>query len=761
MSKYYDYVIVGAGFAGAVIAERLSSEAGKTCLVVERRDHVGGNAFDYYNSDGVLLHAYGPHYFRTNSERIKNYLSQFTDWHPVDYRVLSWTEGRYWQFPINLNTFEQLLGRPSNSDEMEMTLAKWRVEIKDPKNSEEAIISQVGPVIFEKFFKHYTRKQWGREAKDLDPSVCRRIPIRTNRDDRYFSDSFQALPKKGYTEMFKRMLKGPKIKVQLGTDYREVLPQVTCGHLIYTGPIDAYYDFCYGPLPYRSLRFVPETIQQEYFQPVMQVNYPNDHEFTRIVEIKHATGQQLPVTTIVREFPEDHKPGREPYYPVPAPDAQAIYDRYAKRAKMETKVSFVGRLATYRYYNMDQVVGMALTEYERVEGYRAGARIATTPEKSLVEEVGAVVSPVSSSPCRDGDRPHDGPVIPTNGEFLDQLVRMLNWQSLESALDGVASEANSGFSPPVLLKTAILQYCYRLSDGQCCGTLADRVSWRRFVGLSFQDTVPDESSLKNFKSRLMEKGRHILLLHLCEEQLKQKGLELRRGGVAEPDLARSKPSPLVGKGEAQSGALSPVSGRLKRAGKRSQLYFFAPYSMNGNLGWAYNSYMKLVPRDDDWVCFVDRDVMFMTPDYGSQIAEIVAQHPDTGLLTALTNRIGNRSQLHGGEISDDPNIVNHRDIAADLQRRCRYEVQRIEAPVSGFLMVVRKRVWKAVKFSENLKLLHADWDFSRRLVAKGYSIGLMKGVYVFHYYRLKEGAADISHLVKETGLRLSGRNFAF
>jgi UDP-galactopyranose mutase len=376
MTAYFDYLIVGAGFAGTVLAERLSSKTGKTCLIVDRRNHIGGNAFDYYNSDGVLVHAYGPHYFRTNSDRIRDYLSQFTEWRPVDYRVLSWTDGRYWQFPINLNTFEQLIGRPSSSEEMEATLAQWRVSIKEPKNSEEAIVSQVGTLLFEKFFKNYTRKQWGREAKDLDPSVCGRLPIRTNRDDRYFSDKFQALPSNGYTRLFERMLQGPKIKILLRTDYREVLPHVRYGHLVYTGPIDAYYDCCFGALPYRSLRFVPETIEKEYFQPAMQVNYPNDHEFTRIVEIKHATGQLVPVTTIVREYPHDSGAGREPYYPVPAPDPQALYRRYAERARTEKNVSFIGRLATYRYYNMDQVVGMALNEFEKLEQQRPARELA-------------------------------------------------------------------------------------------------------------------------------------------------------------------------------------------------------------------------------------------------------------------------------------------------------------------------------------------------------------------------------------------------
>jgi len=363
---YFDYLIAGAGFSGAVMAERLSSQLNKTCLIVERRNHIGGNAFDCYNTDGVLIHAYGPHYFHTNSEKIRNYLSQFTEWHPVDYEVLSWTDGRYWQFPINLNTFEQLIDRPATSEEMKMTLAQWRVPIASPRNSEEAILSQVGPLLFEKFFKNYTRKQWGREARDLDAEVCRRIPIRTNRDHRYFSDSFQALPRHGYTRLFERMLQNPKIKILLRTDYREVMPHIRYGHLIYTGPIDSYYNHCFGVLPYRSLRFEPETFPKEYFQPVMQVNYPNDHEFTRIVEIKHATGQRLPVTTIVREYPEEGGPGKEPYYPVPAPEAQSIYQRYAERVRAEKRVSFIGRLACYRYYNMDQVIGMALNEFEKI-----------------------------------------------------------------------------------------------------------------------------------------------------------------------------------------------------------------------------------------------------------------------------------------------------------------------------------------------------------------------------------------------------------
>jgi UDP-galactopyranose mutase len=367
MPQHFDFLIVGAGFAGTVLAERLASQLDKTCLIVERRSHIGGNAYDHYDKAGVLVHDYGPHYFRTNSQRIVEYLGQFTEWREVEYKILSWTHGRYWQFPINLNTFEQLIGRGSTSEEMAAQLTEWRVKIDNPKNSEDVIVSQVGWKLYEMFFKNYTRKQWHRDAKDLDSSVCGRIPIRTNRDDRYLSENFQALPRDGYTAMFEKMLSQPKIEVRLGTDYREARGKVRYDHLIYTGPIDEYFDHCFGHLPYRSIRFEPETLSQEFFQPAMQVNYPNDHDFTRIVEIKHATGQKLPSTTIVREYPQDFGPGREPYYPIPAPDAKALYEKYAERAVVEKKVSFVGRLATYRYYNMDQVVGMALAEFEQLK----------------------------------------------------------------------------------------------------------------------------------------------------------------------------------------------------------------------------------------------------------------------------------------------------------------------------------------------------------------------------------------------------------
>ncbi|PZR76951.1 MAG: UDP-galactopyranose mutase [Chthoniobacterales bacterium] len=376
----YDYLIVGAGFSGLVMAERLSSQLGQRCLIVEKRAHIGGNSHDEYDAAGVLIHSYGPHYFRSNSSKVVEYLSQFTEWRQVPYRILSFTEGKYWSFPINLQTFEQLLARPSTTEEMEQTLRKWRVPISNPSNSEEVIVSQVGRELYEKFFRNYTRKQWGRPATELDASVCGRIPIRTNRDDRYLSEKFQALPAAGYHRLFQKLLAAtPNVSVMLRTNYREVLSQVEFKHMIFTGPVDEFFDYRLGRLPYRSLSFQPESFSPEalkdresiagkkgFWQPAMQVNYPNDFDFTRIVEIKHATGQETENTTIVREYPRPGGPDAEPYYPIPAPESAALYQRYRELAEAEKKVSFIGRLATYRYCNMDQAVAMALAEFERL-----------------------------------------------------------------------------------------------------------------------------------------------------------------------------------------------------------------------------------------------------------------------------------------------------------------------------------------------------------------------------------------------------------
>lgn len=383
----FDYLIVGAGFSGLVLAERLSTQLGKTCLVVDRRAHIGGNCHDHYDENGVLIHTYGPHYFRTNSERVRQYLSRFTEWTPVGYKILSWTGGRYWNFPVNLNTFEQLIGRPSSEEEFVRYLEEKKERIEVPRNSEDVIVSQVGRELFEKFFRGYTRKQWNKEARELDASVCGRIPIRTNRDDRYLREDFQALPKAGYTAMFQRMIAASdRIKVLLKTDFRELRGHVSYSKLVYTGPIDEFYDYEHGDLEYRSLRFEPQSFgpgelrerlpvagKPGFWQPALQVNYPNEEAFTRIVEMKHATGQTCDCSTIVREYPEAYSRGREAYYPMPTPEAQKRYKLYEGRAALEKDVVFAGRLATYRYYNMDQIVGMALAEFDKLRAVASKA----------------------------------------------------------------------------------------------------------------------------------------------------------------------------------------------------------------------------------------------------------------------------------------------------------------------------------------------------------------------------------------------------
>lgn len=389
MADRCDVLIVGAGFAGLVLAERLSSRLGLRCVIVERRDHFGGNAHDRFDDHGVLVHPYGPHYFRTNSDRVREYLSAFTDWHPVRYKVQSFSGGRYWSFPVNLRTYEQLVGRPATEDEFKAYLEEKRVPIENPRNSEDVVVSQVGRELYEMFFLGYTLKQWKKHPRELDASVCGRIPIRTTRDDDYLRESFQALPRDGYHRLFENLIAAADgVTIHLGTDFFQVKDRFRYDHLVYTGPIDRYFDYGLGRLPYRSLTFEHESFTSPrladrleiagkpgYWQPGMQVNYPNDHEFTRIVELKHATGQDTPNTTIIREYPAEMEDGREPYYPVPSPESKAIYERYAKAADALDDVSFVGRLARYRYYNMDQVVAMALKEFERLEARIAAPEV--------------------------------------------------------------------------------------------------------------------------------------------------------------------------------------------------------------------------------------------------------------------------------------------------------------------------------------------------------------------------------------------------
>jgi len=362
----FDYLIVGAGFAGSVLAERLARGAGKKVLLIDRRNHVGGNAYDHYNEDGLLVHKYGPHIFHTNSERVFDYLSQFTAWRPYEHRVLASVDGQLLPIPINRTTVNRLYGLNLQTEaECEAFFASRAEPVERCRTSEDVVVSKVGRELYEKFFRGYTRKQWGMDPSELDAQVTARVPTRTNTDDRYFTDSFQAMPRHGYTRMFERMLAHPNIKIMVSCDYREVRQMIPYRELIFTGPIDEYFDFRFGKLPYRSLEFRHETRSEERVLPVAVVNYPNEHAYTRVTEFKQLTGQEHPKTALVYEYPRAEG---DPYYPIPKPECTALYNRYKELAEATAGATFVGRLATYKYYNMDQVVGQALATFDKLQG---------------------------------------------------------------------------------------------------------------------------------------------------------------------------------------------------------------------------------------------------------------------------------------------------------------------------------------------------------------------------------------------------------
>ena len=368
----YDTVIVGAGFAGSVIAERLATRAGERVLVLERRPHVGGNAYDERDAAGILIHRYGPHIFHTNSAEIFDYLSAFTSWRPYEHRVLACVRNQLVPIPINRTTIRELFKADLPDDVAVQRFYDERAETGPvPRTSEDAVVRTVGRELYELFFRGYTRKHWGLDPSQLDASVTSRIPTRTNEDDRYFTDRFQAMPADGYTALFERLLDHPRIDVRTGVDFHDVRDSLDFGRLVYTGPVDAFFDYRFGRLPYRSLRFEFETHAMEQYQSTGTVNYPDERvPYTRITEFKHLTGQRHAATTIVREFPQSTG---DPYYPVPRPENRALYERYAALAQQTEGVHFVGRLATYRYYNMDQVVGQALTWFRKVGSERWAA----------------------------------------------------------------------------------------------------------------------------------------------------------------------------------------------------------------------------------------------------------------------------------------------------------------------------------------------------------------------------------------------------
>lgn len=354
----FDYLVIGAGFSGAVVASQMARRFGKRVMLVDRRSHVGGNAYDHMDDAGVLIHKYGPHIFHTQSKDVFDYLSQFTSWRNYEHRVLASVDGKLLPIPINLDTVNVLHDLQLREDELENYLESIAEKRTAIRTSEDVVVSRVGRDLYQKMFRGYTRKQWGLDPSELDASVTARIPVRLSRDDRYFGDTYQAMPLQEFTRMFENMLDHPNIEIILATDYREVLKSVRFRELVYTGPVDEFFQYKFGRLPYRSLKFCHETINREQLQPVAVINYPNDHDYTRVTEFKHLTGQAHAKTSVVREYPCD---GGDPYYPIPRAENATLYKQYEALAAHNPNIHFAGRLATYKYYNMDQVVAQALT----------------------------------------------------------------------------------------------------------------------------------------------------------------------------------------------------------------------------------------------------------------------------------------------------------------------------------------------------------------------------------------------------------------
>ncbi|QHQ62509.1 UDP-galactopyranose mutase [Anaerocolumna sedimenticola] len=358
---YYKYIVVGAGLAGLTIAERIAAELKEKVLIIEKRNHIGGNVYDSYNEDGILIHNYGPHIFHTNDREVYQYLSRFTPWNDFWHRVLTYVDGNLIPMPITVETINKLYNLNLSCDEVENFLKGKAVQIDEIKTSKDVALSKVGLDIYEKIFETYTKKQWGIDPGEIDTSVISRIPIRLNRDTRYFNDRYQGMPKYGFTKMCEKMVSNPNIKILLNTDYKEVIKDLKYDKLIYTGPTDYFYDYKFGKMEYRSINFIFETFNKEEYQAAPVVNYPNDYDFTRITEFKKLTWQEHKQTTILKEYPCSEG---EPYYPFPTKECKEQFGLYQAEMDKEKNVIFLGRLAEYRYYNMDAVVRRALDIFQ-------------------------------------------------------------------------------------------------------------------------------------------------------------------------------------------------------------------------------------------------------------------------------------------------------------------------------------------------------------------------------------------------------------
>ena len=378
----FDVIIVGAGFAGAVMAERLAAQ-GKSVLLIERRFHIGGNCFDEVDENGILIHRYGPHLFHTDDEEVWKYLSRFTEWRVYHHRVLAMIDGQMLPIPFNLNTLHRVFPESMAEKFEEALLNRYDFNTKVPilklKQSTDKELRFLADFVYEKIFLHYTQKQWGIDPEHIEGAVTARVPIFVGRDDRYFTDRFQAVPNKGYTQIFKNMLRHDKIKLMLNTDFGDVLridgeqvlflDQKFDGLLIFTGQLDELFNEKFGALPYRSVEMKFETIDAEDYQPAATVNYPNNYDFTRITEFKKIHPAKSPSTTILKEYPQDYVHGQNtPYYPIFTEENQARFNQYAELAARVDNLITVGRLAEYRYYDMDDIVRRALDVFNSIEG---------------------------------------------------------------------------------------------------------------------------------------------------------------------------------------------------------------------------------------------------------------------------------------------------------------------------------------------------------------------------------------------------------
>lgn len=376
-----DYIIVGAGLAGCVMAERIASQLNKKVLIIEKRNHIGGNCYDLKDENNILIHKYGPHLFHTNNKNVVDYLSNFTSWDIYNHEVLAYIDGKEVPIPFNINTlyevFPDTIAQRLEDKLLQTFEYNAKVPILELKKSSDEDLTFLADFIYEKIFVNYTAKQWGMKPEDMDSAVTARVPIFVGRDDRYFNDKYQMLPKNGYTNMINNMLNHKNIKVMTNTDFKEIchlknnqfylFDSKFEGKVIYTGEIDELFDYQFGELPYRSVDMKFETIEEEYYQEKATINYPNNYDFTRITEFKHIHPTNSDKTTILKEYPQEYKRNENtPYYPIFTDENQSKYNEYLKYSKSIDNLVLVGRLAEYKYYDMDDIVERTLEVYREM-----------------------------------------------------------------------------------------------------------------------------------------------------------------------------------------------------------------------------------------------------------------------------------------------------------------------------------------------------------------------------------------------------------